>query len=186
MSQKRRPVLSVVGSAGAIPDDVQRAAFELGRRAVEAGFRLASGGRDGVMEAISRGAHAADSYREGDVLALLPTYRCDEANAFADIVVPTGAGVARNVMVVAIADVVVAVRGGSGTLSEIALAWQLGKPIIAMRHTGGWSAELAGRALDGRRDDTVYGVDSAEEAVRVALERIQQEYANPSAALDPA
>ncbi len=66
---------------------------------------------------------------------------------------------------VASADAVVAVGGGAGTLSEIALAWQFGKPIIALDLGEGWSAELAGRAVDGRRTDTVQRAGSAEEAI---------------------
>ena len=43
-------------------------------------------------------------------------------------------------------------KGGSGTLSEIAFAWQLDKPVAAMSGTGGWATELAGRELDRRRE----------------------------------
>ena len=185
MKSRRRPVLSVIGSAGALTPDVEAASVALGRLAVDAGFRIASGGRDGVMEAASRGAHASERYREGDVVAILPTYRREEANAYADIVIPTGLGVARNALVVAIADVVVAVHGGSGTLSELALAWQLGKPVVALRQTGGWAEELAGRTLDARRADQVIVADSAAEAVEQALACLDEERENPCAALDP-
>ncbi|MCK5868781.1 MAG: hypothetical protein KAG07_05095, partial [Candidatus Thalassarchaeum sp.] len=51
-------------------------------------------------------------------------------------------------------DACIAVRGGSGTLSEIAFAWQINKPVATMSSTGGWSSELAGRRLDHRRDGT--------------------------------
>jgi len=73
-------------------------------------------------------------------------------------------------VLVASADVVVAVAGGSGTLSEIALAWQLGKPIIALSVAGGWSERVAASAIDGRRDDEVRRADSAEQAVELARE----------------
>lgn len=183
----RRPVLAVAGSAGTLPDEVEAQARALGRLAVDAGFRVATGGRDGVMEAVSRGAHESDAYAEGDVIAILPTYRREMANPWADIVIPTGAGVARNVMLVASADVVVAVRGGSGTMSEIALAWQLGKPIVALASTGGWAEKLAGVSLDERRGDAIHRADDPAAAIAIALELLAQgERPNPTRSLDPA
>lgn len=118
----RRPVLAVIGSGGSIDVAVEQAAEALGRAAIEAGFRIVCGGRDGVMEASSRGARSAANWREGDVIGILPGYERRNANPFVDIVIPTGLGIARNVVVVASADVVVAIAGGSGTLSEIAIA----------------------------------------------------------------
>lgn len=183
----RRPVLAVAGSAGTLPDAVEAQARALGRLAVDAGFRVATGGRDGVMEAVSRGAHESDAYEEGRVIAILPTYRREEANPWVDIVIPTGAGVARNVMLVASADVVIAVRGGSGTMSEIALAWQLGKPIIALASSGGWAERLAGEALDERREDVIHRADDPTAAIALA-EALHAQGArpNPSQTLDPA
>ncbi|MFO7567671.1 MAG: TIGR00725 family protein [Enhygromyxa sp.] len=168
----RRPVLAVIGSGGRIDPAIAAAAEELGRLAIEAGFRLVSGGRDGVMEAASRGARAAPSWREGDVIGILPSYDRAEANAHVDVVIPTGLGIARNVVVVASADVVVALAGGSGTLSEIAIAWQLGKPIIGLDlklgPLGGWGERAGGIAIDDRRSDEVRRASSAAEAIELA------------------
>ena len=99
---------------------------------------------------------------------MLPGLVASEANAFVDVVVPTGMNYARNTILVAMADVVVAVGGGSGTLSEIALAWQHGKPIVTLDLGEGWSARLAGERLDHRRDDLLHRAVDAEEAVRLA------------------
>lgn len=161
--------MSVVGAGTALEPTAEALCLELGRRAVEAGFRIASGGLGGVMAAVSRGAHRASSYREGDVLGILPSYDPESANPDVDIAVPTGLGYARNLVLVSLADVVVAVEGGSGTLSELALAWQLGKPIVALRGVGGWSERLAGETLDDKRPGRIEGADSAEEAVALAL-----------------
>ena len=163
--------MSVVGSGATLSEEVEEACRELGRRAVEAGFRVATGGLAGVMEAVSRGAREAASYREGDVIGVLKSYEAESANAAVDIAIPTGIGIARNVILVSMADAVVVVGGGAGTLSEIALAWQLGKPVIALATTGGWAARLAGEAIDATREDVVVRAETAEQAVAAALSR---------------
>lgn len=163
-----RPVLAVVGSGGPLAPATTDLAEELGRRAIDAGFRLVTGGRDGVMAAASRGAHGAEAYREGDVIGVLPGYDRDDANPHVDVVIPTGLGHARNVVVVATADVVVAVAGGAGTLSEIALAWQLDKPVIALSASGGWSTMLAGQPIDDRRAASVIAAVDAAGAIAAA------------------
>lgn len=163
----RRAVAAVVG-ANTASDVILLAAESIGRGLVEAGFRVATGGLGGVMTAASRGARAADGWTDGTVIGVLPGLVASEANPFVDIVIPTGMNYARNTILVAMADVVVAVGGGSGTLSEIALAWQHGKPIVALDLGEGWSARLAGERLDHRRDDLLHRAESAEEAVRLA------------------
>jgi uncharacterized protein (TIGR00725 family) len=161
--------MAVVGQAGGLDPGTEAQCVELGRRAVEARFRVVTGGLGGVMEAVSRGARAAANRREGDIVGILPGYDRRAANPHVDIVVPTGMQIGRNVIVVAMADVVVAVGGGSGTLSEVAVAWQLGKPIIALSTSGGWAERLAGATLDTRRGDAVHGAATAEECVALAL-----------------
>jgi hypothetical protein len=74
-------------------------------------------------------------------------------------------GEARNVVLVATADAVLALGGGAGTLSEIALAWKMGKPIAAVAGSGGWAAALGGRAVDDRRAGTILRTQTPEEAV---------------------
>ncbi len=168
----RRPVLAVIGSSGIVNQAIVEAAEALGRLAIEAGFRLVNGGRDGVMEATSRGARSAPSWRDGDVIGILPGYDRAEANEYCDIVFPTGLGIARNVVVVASADVVIALAGGSGTLSEIAMAWQLGKPVIGLDlglgQPGGWGERAAGAALDDRRGDEIRRATSVAKAIELA------------------
>ena len=107
---------------------------------------------------------AAARYREGDVIGLLPGREGKDANAWVDVVVPTGLGYARNVLVVSMADAVVAVAGGAGTLTEIAMAWQLDKPIVALT-VGGWSARLAGERIDERARAAIVAADTPEAAV---------------------
>jgi hypothetical protein len=158
-----RRIVAVVGNSRPPPQALP-VAESLGRLIVEAGWRLVTGGMGGVMEAASRGAHAAQGYREGDVLGILPTSDRAAGNPYVDIAVPSNLGCARNVLVVATADAVVAVGGGAGTLSEIALAWQLGRPLVALE-VPGWSSKLAGQALDEKRDDVIVPAATPEEAI---------------------
>lgn len=168
----RRRVVAVIGN-GAAPPEVLAVAEAIGRGLVERGFRVLTGGLGGVMEAASRGARAAPSHREGDVLAIIPGSDPGDANPFADIVIPSGLGIARNALVVSTADAVIAVGGGSGTLSEMAMAWQLGKLVVGVEAPG-WSERLAGSAIDERRTDRVERAASAEAAVELVARRLRR------------
>jgi uncharacterized protein (TIGR00725 family) len=159
----RRRSVAVIGDSQPPPSAIP-VAEEVGRRIVESGWRLVCGGLGGVMEAASRGAHQAAEYREGDVLGIVPGCESDAANPFVDIVIASNLGHARNVLVVASADAVIAIGGGAGTLSEIALAWQLGRPLVGL-NVPGWSSRLANQALDAKRPDRVVAAATALEAV---------------------
>jgi uncharacterized protein (TIGR00725 family) len=171
----RRLILSIIGD-GTVPEGSSEyaQARRLGKLAVSAGFRVACGGLGGVMEAACRGAHESPEYQEGDTLGLLPGSEPEEANPWVDIPIATGLGHLRNALV-ANADVVIAIGGKAGTLSEIALAWIGHRPVVALGASG-WSGRLAGSAVDDRRlpDDPagelVHAAESAEEAIRIATE----------------
>jgi uncharacterized protein (TIGR00725 family) len=115
-------------------DEPTVAAAEVGRLLAEHGAVLVCGGRAGAMEAACRGAKVAG----GLTVGILPGSDRSEANPFVDVVLPTGLGEARNALVVGAADVVIAVGGGHGTLSEIALALKAGKRVIGL---GTWEIE---------------------------------------------
>lgn len=169
MQPERRKVMSVIGSGLTVDPATEELCVELGKLAIDAGFRIATGGLAGVMEAASRGARSSQLWNDGDVIGVLPGYQVQDANPYVDVAIPTGLGIARNVVVVAMADVVVAVGGGSGTLSELAVSWQLDKPIVALSSTEGWAAKLAGELIDDQRSDPVIDARTAAEAVDQAL-----------------
>lgn len=171
MTTTRRPLAAVIGSARA-EDTALADARELGRALVDDGFRVATGGLGGIMDAALQGARASKRYREGDTCAFLPTYGEAGVSPAADIVLRTGLQHGRNVVMIASADVVLAIGGRAGTLTELALAWELSRPVIVVGTTPGWASELAGRALDDRRTDKVHGPLSAPEAARLAKELI--------------
>ena len=122
------PMIGVIG-AGACPKDVEDLAVEVGRAIAEAGGILVCGGLGGVMEAAARGAKAAG----GTTVGVLPGPDTTAANASIDFAIATNVGHARNVIIVHTSAVLIAVSGGYGTLSEIALALKAGKRVVALR-----------------------------------------------------
>ncbi len=165
----RRLVVSVLGAARLDNPDHVVMGRQLGAALVEAGFRVVTGGLGGMMEAVSYGARHSHAWSEGSVVGILPSYAASEANPWCDLVIPTGMQIARNVLVVSCADVVVAVGGGAGTLSEIAVAWQLNRPIVALGREG-WSGQLAGTAIDSRNPGSIRGCSTVQEVVDACLE----------------
>ncbi len=163
--------MAVIG-AGTADAGLAELAEAVGRGLADAGCRIVCGGRGGVMEAAARGAQSSPRWDDGTVVGILPGGDAAEANPYVDIVLPTALGLARNVLVVRAADAIIAVGGGSGTLSELALGWQLGKPIVALATSGGWAAKLAGATIDDRRTDTVVEASSPAEAVAAALRAV--------------
>jgi len=141
--------VAVCGASDPRPDQ-RELAREVGRRLAESGAVVLCGGLGGVMEAAAEGAASAG----GTVVGILPGPDRTAANPHVTIAIATGLGEARNAVLTAAADAVIAIGGGWGTLSEIALARQRGRPVIALA-----SWELEGVPL------TV----SAEEAVRAAV-----------------
>ncbi|MBD3260940.1 MAG: TIGR00725 family protein [Candidatus Altiarchaeales archaeon] len=126
-------IASVIGQDGVVDESVEKMAYDVGREIAQAGYVLVSGGRGGVMAHACRGAKDAG----GLTLGVLPGADKKDANPCLDIALTTGFGYARNTLVVSSADLIVAVAGRYGTLSEIALALNYGKKVFIMRGSGG-------------------------------------------------
>ena len=127
MSSRRR-LVAVCGESDP-QTSLADLAFELGRGIAQRHAVLLCGGLTGVMEHAARGARAAG----GLTIGLLPGEDPDEANPYIDVAIASGLGHARNAVLARTADGVVAVGGGLGTLSEIALALRNGRPTIGIR-----------------------------------------------------
>lgn len=173
-----RKIVAVIGDAVIEKGgDKYKLAFETGKMLVDNGFRVQSGGLGGVMEAAFMGARSSKNYKEGDTIALLPSFDIHQVNAYADVIIPTGLDLMRNALV-ANASAVVAVGGGAGTLCEMAFAWTLKRMILAYTGVDGWSAKLAGTDIDNRQrypfEDKVWAVSNAEECIKIIKEKIDK------------
>jgi uncharacterized protein (TIGR00725 family) len=155
----RPPYVSVVGSGAS--GELDEVAYDVGRRLAEAGAVLVTGGLAGVMAAASRGAIEAG----GTTVGVLPGLDRASANAYLTVALPTGLGEARNALVVRAADVVIAVGGEWGTLSEIALAMKTGTPVVGIAT---WELRRGGRVVPGVRAaaDAATAVELALSATR--------------------
>lgn len=181
----RPKLIAVAGNAGVGAELIEwKVAHDVGRLLVDHGYRLITGGLGGVMEAACCGARTSAAWKDGAIVGILPGHDPLDANPFVDVAIPTGLDVARNILV-AHADALIAVGGGAGTLTEIAMAWQMRRLVLAYRGQG-WSGRLADQRVDGRTryasmdDDRVYGFDNAEQAIeliRFLLPQYEADYA---------
>jgi uncharacterized protein (TIGR00725 family) len=101
----------------------------IGKLIARNGATLVCGGLGGVMQAASRGAKSEG----GLTVGILPQNDSKGANQYIDIPIATGLGIGRNVIIARTADAVIAVGGAYGTLSEIAYALQMGKPVVGIK-----------------------------------------------------
>lgn len=151
--------ISVVGASEcdrAGVDIAYRVGWEIARR----GHIMVCGGLGGVMDAAAHGAHDAG----GLSIGILPQPDRAHASRWLTMSIPTDMGHARNALVALAGDAVIAVRGGYGTLSEIALALKMGKPVISM---DSWNPDP-----DARDTGKAVPAPGPEEAVRLAEELV--------------
>jgi uncharacterized protein (TIGR00725 family) len=142
--------VAVVGS-GTASGELYEKARTVGRLVAERGGIVVCGGLSGVMEAAARGASEVG----GTAVGILPDEDRRRQNGFLTFSVATGVGQARNLAVVCSGDVVVAVGGEYGTLSEIGLARKVGRPVVVLE---GWDL-----------GEHVTAASSPEETVRAAF-----------------
>jgi uncharacterized protein (TIGR00725 family) len=159
--EQRPPHVAVVGDGDPRGPEAHRIlewAEEVGHLLARAGATVVTGGLGGVMRSASRGASGAG----GLTIGILPGTDPADANEYVRIPIPTGLGVARNIVVVTASDAVLAIGGRHGTLSEIGLALRMGRSVVAL---ASWRLETDAR-LGGPR---VHRAHDPREAAGVAL-----------------
>jgi uncharacterized protein (TIGR00725 family) len=149
---KMKKIIAVIGGRR-VKKELLDEAEKVGRLIAQKGLVLVCGGLNGVMEAVARGAKAEG----GLTIGILPQDDKREANEYIDIPIVTGMGIGRNVIIARTADALIAIGGEYGTLSEIAFALQMSKPVIGIKT---W--DIKG----------IINANNAEEAVNKALEMI--------------
>lgn len=155
-----RTIVGVMGAGRTLGVQAEQLAYEVGARVARKGWVLLTGGSGcGVMDAASRGAHEAG----GLVVGILRSENGAEGSGFLDIAVKTGMGDARNVINVLTSDVVIALPGGHGTISEVALALKSGRTVVLL----GWDT---GPAMSADSSGRLLHAESAEEAIAMAEE----------------
>ncbi len=148
-----KKVIAVIGGRR-VEKSLLQEAEKVGTLIARNGIALVCGGLGGVMEAVARGARAED----GITIGILPQDHKKDANQYIELPIVTGMGIGRNVILARTADLVIAIGGEYGTLSEIAFSLQMNKPVIGIRT---WDIEGVIRAED------------AEDAVARALELLE-------------
>jgi uncharacterized protein (TIGR00725 family) len=151
--------IGVIGE-GVCSEETAQVAYEVGRRIGERRAILVCGGRGGVMENAAKGAKSVG----GLTVGVLPGSSRDEANPYIDIAIVTGMGEARNVILVQSCQVLIAVEGMYGTLSEIAFACKFGIPVIGLKT---WKVDRPGLTAS-----PVLEAKTPEEGVEMAFQII--------------
>ena len=152
-----------VSGGGDAGEEACRLAEQVGLELARRGAVVVTGGLGGAMAAACRGAKEGG----GTTIGILPGNDRAAANEWVDGAVPTGLGEGRNALVVRAADAVIAVAGEFGTLSEIALALKLGRPVVGL---GTWELARDGRPVAAIVDATT-AAEAAETAIRLARRR---------------
>ena len=155
-------IIGVIGASRA-DDELLKLAEEVGQEIASRGAAVVCGGMMGVMEAVCKGARS----RGGLTIGVIPSDDKHDANQYVQIPIVTGMGVGRNVVLVKTADVVIAVGGEFGTLSEIAHALNIGKTVVSLQS---WQLE---RATE-RSIQNLIDAGSPKEAVDLALDAISR------------
>ena len=124
-----RTCIGVMGSGENGDAKLLAMARDMGQAIAQQGWVLINGGRSsGVMDASALGARTAG----GLVIGILPDESVARASRHLDVAIRTGMGDGRNNINVLSSDVVIALRGGAGTISEVALALKAGRTVIAL------------------------------------------------------
>lgn len=181
---KRKIQIGVMGSAADLKysDEVRALAEEVGKEVARAGCALMFGAEkdyDSLSTAASRGARSEGGFTVGITYG-----KGLEVFEEADVIVTSGAerGGPRESVLVLSCDAIITISGGSGTLTEMLVAYQANIPIVALVGTGGWSDSMAGKYFDARQRVLVQSASTAAEAVALARRSVHQNFCKHEAA----
>lgn len=177
MSNKRKFQIGVMGSAADLnySKELEQIAFEVGKEIALSGNITVYGAEkdyDSLSTAASRGAKSANGQTVGVTYGKGKDIWDKDGNT--DIIICTGMdrGGGREFVLVNSCDAIVTVSGGSGTLTEIAIAYQSNIPIVVILGSGGWSDKLADTYLDTRKRILAEKASSAKEAINILLTKL--------------
>ena len=169
-----------IGVMGSMADlnyarEAEQAAEMMGKLIAKKGGILFFGAEkdaDSLSTAACRGAKSED----GITVGITYGKRKDVWQKNADIIIPCGLerGGGREFVLVLACDAIIAISGGSGTINELAVAYQADIPMIALKGFGGWADAMAGKYFDSRERRKVIPAATAEEAVKLAFEEAEQ------------
>jgi len=171
--------IGVMGSAADLeyPEEFEKAAEKIGEEIAKSGhitFYGAEKDYDSLSTAAARGAKKAGGLTVGVTYGKTKDVWDKEGNT--DIIIPCGLerGGGREFVLVSSCDAIICIRGASGTLNEITVAYQLDKPIVVLKGFGGWSEKLADTYLDDRNRRKAIGANSPEESVKLILNELNK------------
>ena len=166
---KKFQILVIGNNDNGCTPELEKIAYETGIEIAKSNSILITGGLGGEMKAASKGAKESG----GLTVGIIPQNDMSEANEFCDVVIPSGIGLMRDFLNALSADGVIAIGGGSGTLSEICAAYMYSKPIVVLKNSGGTSTKFADQYLDHRKNVKIIGVDTPKEAVELIFKEIK-------------
>lgn len=155
-----KKIIGVIGASSCSVEE-EKIAEEVGEEIAKTGSILICGGLGGVMEAACRGAKKY----QGLTIGVLPGTNKNEANNYVDMPILTGFAEARNIIIVRTSEVVIAIGGEYGTLSEIAFALKLEVPVIGINT---WRL-----FKEDKEQNKIIRVNVAKDAVQKALQLIK-------------
>ena len=167
--------IGVMGSCSDLnySDEIEKLAEEIGAEVARRGAYLVFGAEkdfDSLSTAACRGAKKAG----GTTIGVTYGKGRDIVEQNVDIIIASGLerGGGRELCLVLSCDAIITINGGSGTLTEIAIAYQANIPVIVMEESGGWSQKLAGEYLDDRKRIKALPAKTAKEAVELAISNV--------------
>jgi len=180
MNQTGKYQIGIMGSMADLQykDDMEKLAEEVGYQVAQRGAIVLFGAEkdfDSLSTAACRGAKRANGLTVGVTYGKGKHVYEDNVDVIIACGLERGGG--RELALVLSCDAIIALSGGSGTLTEIAIAYQANIPIVVLKGTGGWSDKLAGEYLDARKRVFIESAQTPEEAVTLALKLCESQQA---------